>query len=91
MLRRATMHDARKLDAVHVASWKETYAGILPKDMLAGLSIEARSAAFGASQLAADSRARQGKHAVLVTPDQAHRYVDMSIGLGCCFPAGSLS
>ncbi len=44
MLRRATIYDADKLGAVHVASWHETYAGILPDDMLAGLSIEARSA-----------------------------------------------
>ncbi|WP_094542339.1 hypothetical protein [Brucella grignonensis] len=44
MLCRATIDDADKLGAVHVASWRETYAGILPDDMLAGLSIEMRSA-----------------------------------------------
>lgn len=42
--RRATIDDAGQLGAVHVASWRETYAGILPDDMLAALSLEARSA-----------------------------------------------
>ena len=42
--RRATIDDAGQLGAVHVASWRETYTGILPDDMLAGLSVEARSA-----------------------------------------------
>ena len=42
--RRATINDAGQLGAVHVASWRETYAGILPDHMLAGLSVEARSA-----------------------------------------------
>lgn len=44
MLRRATIDDAGKLGTVHVASWRESYAGILPDHMLAGLSIEGRSA-----------------------------------------------
>ncbi len=44
MLRRATIEDSGKIGAVHVASWQETYADLLPKDMLVGLSIDARSA-----------------------------------------------
>lgn len=42
-LRRATESDAAGLAAVHVASWRETYAGIMPDAMLAGLSVEARA------------------------------------------------
>ena len=45
-LRKATIDDAEKLGAVHVASWRETYAGILPDEMLAGLSIKARAATW---------------------------------------------
>lgn len=46
MLRRTTIDDAGELGAIHIASWKETYAGILPEDMLASLSIKARSAVW---------------------------------------------
>jgi GNAT superfamily N-acetyltransferase len=31
---------------MHVASWRETYAGILPDKMLTSLSVEARAAAW---------------------------------------------
>lgn len=43
-LRKANEADAAALGALHVASWHETYTGILPKDLLAGLSSEARGA-----------------------------------------------
>lgn len=46
-LRRAAPADAAALGALHVASWHETYAGILPDEMLADLSVEARSAMWG--------------------------------------------
>ncbi|MBV8747087.1 MAG: GNAT family N-acetyltransferase [Xanthobacteraceae bacterium] len=42
--RRATIDDAGQLGAVHLAAWRETYAGIVPDAMLAGLSVEARAA-----------------------------------------------
>ncbi|MBB4290536.1 ribosomal protein S18 acetylase RimI-like enzyme [Rhizobium leguminosarum] len=44
MLRKATIDDAGKIGAVHVAAWKETYDDLLPRDMLDGLSVEVRSA-----------------------------------------------
>ena len=43
-LREATPADAPAIGALHVASWRETYAGLLPDAMLAGLSAEARAA-----------------------------------------------
>lgn len=43
-LRRASQEDAAALGALHVASWHETYTGILPAEMLAGLSVDARTA-----------------------------------------------
>jgi len=42
--RMATIDDASAIGAVHVASWRETYAGLLPQDMLDGLSAEGRAA-----------------------------------------------
>lgn len=42
LLRLATLADAKSLAALHVAAWHETYAGILPDEVLSGLSIEAR-------------------------------------------------
>ena len=46
--RAATADDAAAIGALHVASWCETYAGLLPQDMLDGLSPESRSAMWAA-------------------------------------------
>jgi ribosomal protein S18 acetylase RimI-like enzyme len=43
-IRVATLADARDLASMHVASWHETYAGILPAEMLASLSVDGRAA-----------------------------------------------
>lgn len=45
-IRIATPADAPALGQMHVASWRETYAGILPDKILSSLTIEARSAAW---------------------------------------------
>jgi ribosomal protein S18 acetylase RimI-like enzyme len=45
-IRIATPDDALSLGSMHVASWRETYAGLLPDKMLASLSIEARAATW---------------------------------------------
>jgi len=42
----ATRDDARDLGAMHITSWREAYAGILPEKMLSSLSAEARAAAW---------------------------------------------
>lgn len=43
-LRDASPDDAEGLGAMHVAAWRETYAGLVPDGMLAGLSAEGRAA-----------------------------------------------
>ncbi|MGO9817814.1 MAG: N-acetyltransferase family protein [Acidocella sp.] len=45
-LRMAVPEDAQQLGAVHVASWRESYAGLLPEGMLATLSAERRAATW---------------------------------------------
>jgi ribosomal protein S18 acetylase RimI-like enzyme len=45
-IRIAAPEDAPGLGSMHVASWLETYAGLLPDKMLSSLSIEARTAAW---------------------------------------------
>ena len=45
-VRLAKHTDAHALALMHIASWRETYTGILPQKMLAALSVEARTAAW---------------------------------------------
>jgi GNAT superfamily N-acetyltransferase len=45
-IRLAVPDDANALGTMHVASWRETYAGILPDRILSALSIDARAAAW---------------------------------------------
>lgn len=76
MLRRARIGDVGQLGALHVESWKEAYAGLLPEDMLADLSIEARSAMW--ARILGDPSAF-GQTAVYVVEDGA-----AMIGFGAC-------
>ncbi|MGG0238681.1 N-acetyltransferase family protein [Bacillus rhizoplanae] len=41
---KANLHDAKELACVHVDSWRETYEGIMPKDVLDKKSYEKREA-----------------------------------------------
>ena len=41
-IRRATVEDAAGIAQVHVDSWRTTYAGLVPDDYLASLSVEQR-------------------------------------------------
>jgi ribosomal protein S18 acetylase RimI-like enzyme len=41
-----TLADARALASMHVASWHETYAGMVPPEMLASLSVDGRAATW---------------------------------------------
>ena len=43
IIRAATGYDAAAIAAVHVASWRETYAGLMPETMLNGLSVSDRT------------------------------------------------
>jgi ribosomal protein S18 acetylase RimI-like enzyme len=75
-LREATQADAAALGALHVASWLEAYSGILPDEMLAGLSIEARAAMW--SEILGDP-ARFGGAVVFVAEDGGR-----IVGFGSC-------
>lgn len=41
-IRPATAADARAIAEVHIASWRSTYVGLLPDEVLANLSVERR-------------------------------------------------
>jgi ribosomal protein S18 acetylase RimI-like enzyme len=43
-IRIAAIEDSSRLASMHVASWRETYGGILPDTMLSALSVEGRAA-----------------------------------------------
>jgi ribosomal protein S18 acetylase RimI-like enzyme len=75
-VRKANQADAEALGAVHVASWHETYAGIVPDEMLARLSVDARRAMWRQVLGAPDEF---GCVAVLVAEDGKH-----VIGFGSC-------
>ncbi len=66
-LREATQADAVTLGSLHVASWHETYTGILPDEMLAGLTVETRTAMW--SKILVDPDASGGT-AVFVAEDR---------------------
>lgn len=53
LIRRTTPADARAIAEIGVAGWRVAYAGILPRDFLAGLSVTAREIAWQ-SMLEAD-------------------------------------
>ena len=74
--RLATAEDASAIGALHVMAWRETYAGLLPQDMLDGLSAESRTAMWAAVLNAPAS------------PDETRVYVAESageiMGFGAC-------
>lgn len=45
-IRIATLDDAHALAVMHIASWHETYTGILPDKILTSLSVDSRTAAW---------------------------------------------
>ncbi|MEV6642854.1 GNAT family N-acetyltransferase [Amycolatopsis sp. NPDC051371] len=45
-IRDATVADAQGIGEVHVASWQVAYAGLIPEDFLARLSVEPRAASW---------------------------------------------
>jgi ribosomal protein S18 acetylase RimI-like enzyme len=74
--RSAIPRDAPALGALHVASWRETYKGILPDEMLASLSEEARSAMWAG--VLGDPEANAGTM-VYIAEDQGRL-----VGFGSC-------
>ncbi|MDH7974024.1 GNAT family N-acetyltransferase [Sphingomonas sp. AR_OL41] len=75
-LRKATRGDAAALGALHVASWREAYSGIMPDAMLAGISVEARTAMW--DEVLGDPEAFGGT-SVFVAEDSGRM-----VGFGSC-------
>jgi GNAT superfamily N-acetyltransferase len=65
-IRPATPEDATGMAEVHVSSWRSTYAGIIPAETLAGLSVEQRAQTWreGISR-----PNRQSEYVVAVNPE----------------------
>lgn len=57
-VRDATPDDVEGVARVHVQSWRETYAGLLSADALAGLSVEERAAMWRQAVTRVNPRAR---------------------------------
>ncbi len=66
-LRPADPRDAHAIAAVHVAAWRAAYRGLIPDDVLAGLSVAARRQGWLDRLTASPGRTRT----VLVTHDDA--------------------
>ena len=75
-LRKAIQADAAALGALHVASWHETYIGIIPDEMLAELSVDQRTAMWSKILGAPDDF---GCVAVFIAEDNGR-----AIGFGSC-------
>jgi GNAT superfamily N-acetyltransferase len=54
-IRRAEVADARAIASVHVSSWRSTYAGIVPDEFLAALSMDDRAEMWGRMLAAEDA------------------------------------
>ena len=56
-VRRATVDDAAGIARVHVAAWREAYAGRMPADFLASLDVERRARGWATILSAGESDA----------------------------------
>ena len=45
-IKQATYEDAQTIAEIHVRAWRQTYAGLLPKNLLDGLSVKRRVASW---------------------------------------------
>lgn len=66
-LRPANVGDAAALAQVHVTSWRESYGGLLPYDMLARLSVETRTRMW--QRILGHAPARSATRAILAEDD----------------------
>ena len=55
MIQRALLEDAAAIASIHVRAWQVAYAGIVPADFLAGMSLEKRTG-FWTEELAGNGR-----------------------------------
>lgn len=74
-IRRATIEDASAIAAVHVASWRTTYRGIVPAEFLAGFNLSERAAMWH-EQLERDPSG----HCVLVAVDDVGAIIGFAAG-----------
>jgi RimJ/RimL family protein N-acetyltransferase len=75
-IRPATVDDAARLAVVHVASWRRAYRGLLPDDLLDGLSAAARERRWTSALAAPHARG-----AVLVVERDGQLLGFASVGL----------
>lgn len=80
-VRPARGDDAAELGRIQVETWRTAYADVLPKPVLAGLSIEQSAAAWAAAVEAPPSR----RHRLLVALEQ-----DWRVGFAALGPADDL-
>ncbi|GLR12345.1 hypothetical protein GCM10007907_11350 [Chitinimonas prasina] len=80
LIRPATLADCRRIAEIHVQSWQATYAGLLPGEALAALSIDQREARW-------QTLLPQGESTTLVL-EQAGRVVGW-LSYGHCRDAGA--
>ncbi len=72
-IRAATLEDAEAIAQVHVAAWQSAYRDILPADLLAGLSVERRTANWKAMLAQTESN-----NFTLVAEDDTRKVVGFS-------------
>ena len=81
-IRRAQLVDAEAIAAVHVAAWRESYAGLVPAEVLATLSVEDRAKLWRHILGAPDPRVQMVAF-VSCAPD------GVVVGFGSCGPQRS--
>ena len=88
-IREATVADAEMVAVAHVAAWRAGYAGQLPEEFLAGLSVESRTSlawrrvfAGAGDSAAADPRGRGGRRRSRVRLRGAEPCVGAPAGTG---------
>ena len=74
-IRKATARDAKAIAGVHVDTWRDTYAGIIPDRILLGMSHRRHSAAWSV-----ECGKRRDRHTVMVAEDSRAGVVGFGSG-----------
>lgn len=69
--RHAVPDDAEAIAKLHIASWRETYTGLLPDDLVASKTVPQRAAAWRHILLAADPCGEPHHHVLLAAEEGA--------------------
>ena len=78
-IRDATLADVPAIARIHVDSWRATYRGLMPDDLLAGLSYEGREHQWHA----AVTRANAGRGCLVVADEREDGIVGFASGGQC--------